>query len=179
MIENQVRYLCGIEWKESIDIKQLVDYFQKNNIMYKYILHNKDEEEDTKLKKEHYHLILKLGIKVRPSTFNNRLKGIFPNSFGQYQMCSSPHSYLNYMLHIGYTDKYQYSKEDIIGNLDILTIEYGICDDTQPFIDVMDIIQLNCLSSIVELINYLRMMKSYELLDYVITHISKVNYLFR
>lgn len=63
------RYFCAILYKEDVNFTYYKEQIEKNYEEVTYIKHDRDIEEDGKIKKEHYHFL----FKVRRKRKNNKL----------------------------------------------------------------------------------------------------------
>lgn len=117
-------FACEL-YPEDNDHMQTLEYIKKH-FEYAYILHDKDRheedviEEDTgeikykkgELKKEHYHVLLYLkNARTDKSMLEElNLKHIETSNF---------YAYTRYLIHLGCPNKYQYSSNEIITNMNI------------------------------------------------------------
>lgn len=76
---------------------------------YAYIIHDKDLNEKGEIKKEHYHVIIKLDNASTIQAISNKL-GIPENHV---QHIKNERAYIRYLIHYDSADKYMYSLEDI------------------------------------------------------------------
>lgn len=114
MVNNvKARTFCFIVYDESCDVCVLVERLN-NYCDYVYILHDKDIDlsNDT-LKKPHYHFIIRFPNARWLSAVSNDL-GIDMNYF---EPCRNVKSAMQYLIHFNDNNKYQYSKEEVQGNI--------------------------------------------------------------
>lgn len=76
---------------------------------YAYIIHDKDKKESGEIKKDHYHVIIKLDNASTIQALANKL-GIPENHI---QHIKNERAYIRYLIHYDNADKYLYSIEDI------------------------------------------------------------------
>ena len=89
----------------------------KKNFIYKGILHDKDVDDNGEIKKPHYHFVIKLDS----SQSNEYLaKTLFIKS-NYIQKIISLKGALNYLTHNNSPEKYQYSKDELFGDLDFMS----------------------------------------------------------
>lgn len=110
---------------------------------FKAILHDKDVDEDGKLKKPHFHYIVKMPSSSPNSTLANNL-GIQENYV---QVIHTLKGAYDYLTHKFSPDKYQYSNLDLFGSL-VIDIEENTEGDFQCLINA---IKINKISSMYEL----------------------------
>lgn len=76
---------------------------------YAYIIHDKDKNDKGEIKKEHYHVIIKLDNATTITALANKL-GI-PENYIQH--IKNERAYIRYLIHYDSADKYMYKLEDI------------------------------------------------------------------
>lgn len=102
----------------------ILDYI-KNNFEYAYILHDKDIHENDvvnekgevihkkgEIKKAHYHVLLSF----KNARSNDKLKEELNIKHIE---VANFYSLTRYLIHLGYPQKFQYSRQDIITNIDL------------------------------------------------------------
>lgn len=94
--------------------KKAMELIEKNYV-YKGILHDKDKDKDGKLKKPHYHYIVKMSSTCPNSTLASNLQ-IEENYI---QIIRSLKGAYNYLTHKYDKDKFQYENIEMFGDLDI------------------------------------------------------------
>lgn len=115
--------VCGIAY-DFKDIERIVDFSIKYGFAYYYIQHQPDEEE----KKEHFHFIIESDSKHR-FCIRSLLTDTFTDNL--FQKIKSVNAYLRYMTHKDYSMKNHYSEEDIVSNIDTMSIFQKI-EDANP-----------------------------------------------
>lgn len=108
MSEKSYRKCCFVLYTDSDDYdysKVLCDIV--NNYEFAYILHDKDLDDNGELKKSHCHVMVNFKTPRKESFIKNRF------CVKHIESVSSEKSYLEYMLHLGYDDKYQYNVSEL------------------------------------------------------------------
>lgn len=90
-----------------------LEYIKNNYENYAYIVHDKDTNKDNKLKKPHTHIVLEFNNARWSSSLAEEL-GIIPNYL---QNCKNFEKALDYLIHFNDDTKYQYSINEVKGNL--------------------------------------------------------------
>ena len=85
----------------------------KQSYDYAYILHDKDCDDDGVIKKAHWHIVLRFKNQQWNSAIAKDL-GITPNYI---EKCKNFDNALQYLIHYNDSDKYQYSLDEVKGNL--------------------------------------------------------------
>lgn len=111
--DKKKRYIGMLLYPDDDSHVSALDYICSNYTDYAYILHDKDTEEDGKLKKAHYHLICYFKNARFPSAVAKELQ-IQPNYV---QECGSQSGLLTYLIHYNDPEKYQYPLEEVHGPL--------------------------------------------------------------
>ena len=111
---------------------------------YYFILHCRDIDDETKLlKRQHYHVVLKLSKRVRKGTLLNLLSALaeWTTVAISAELLFNKRSAVRYLVHEDSKDKYQYSEDDIITNNESQLFNYlhFDCDnlDTDNLIDII------------------------------------------
>lgn len=92
---------------------------------YAYILHDKDVSDEGEVKKVHIHCIVKL---PKPKTLHSLCNDVgLEDRFCQ--KVNNEKYALRYLIHKDNKDKYQYSENDILSNMNYLVIEKYINND--------------------------------------------------
>ena len=123
------QFICSfpcVVGKTTITPKLIKDYLDLIGCSYRFIKHDKDikdNEEEERLKNNHYHLVLLLD---RKTTRNNLNKKIFKNlcifedlsliNMFEVKECFNIYGAIQYLIHKNDLNKYQYSMEEIITN---------------------------------------------------------------
>lgn len=94
-----------------------LDYIKHNYENYIYILHNRDMNEDNKLKKEHYHVILHFPNARTVATISKQLD-VGEHLFYEIK---SLNGQLRYLLHYDDDDKTRYEINEVKGTLYMLS----------------------------------------------------------
>lgn len=140
---------------EDFSHKQALVEIQKN-YKYKAIVHDKDVDEFGKIKKSHVHVVLKLDSTMPNKTIADNL-GITPN----YVQCIvSLKGALDYLTHKYTQDKYQYSEEELFGDLEIYDSQaekednkfkelFSLCYEQKPK-NLTELIALACANDLLE-----------------------------
>lgn len=133
--------------------------FIKNNYDHAMILHNKDLKQG-ELKKEHYHIVLEF-----PSAkWNTALAKELNIAINYIQQCRNLENSLNYLIHYNEPEKFQYSLDDVSGNLK-KKLEKAIKNDGKDESD-----------KVTELIQYIEEYKGYLTLTNFSKYCSSVGY---
>lgn len=98
--------------EDDTHIKAL-EYIKNNYENYAYIVHDKDTNKDNELKKAHTHVVLEFNNARWSSSLAEEL-GILPNYL---QNCKNFEKALDYLIHFNDDTKYQYSIDEVKGNL--------------------------------------------------------------
>lgn len=111
-----------------------LDYIQ-NNFNYVAILHDKDKDTDGNIKKAHWHVLLCLPNDRFLSALSKTLD-ITPNYI---RKCEDKNIFARYLLHLDDTDKYQYDKSELFGNIiDKFDFTRGGTGDSDKFINLLN-----------------------------------------
>ena len=115
--------VCGVAYDFN-DVQRIVDFSIQYGFAYYYILHQPDDEE----KKEHYHFVIESDSKHRFC-----IRSLLTDTFKEnlFQKIKSVNSYLRYMTHIDYSMKQHYSEEEIVSNIDTMSI-YEKIEEANP-----------------------------------------------
>lgn len=99
---------------DNLSHRQAFELIQKN-YRFKAILHDKDVDENGELKKPHLHVVLKTD-----STLTNKnVADALGIDYNYIQCIVSLKGALDYLTHKYTKDKYQYSEEELLGDLQI------------------------------------------------------------
>ena len=113
----------------------------KKSYDYIYILHDKDKDEDKVLKKEHYHVIIRVGNNARWNTAIAEELGLEVNLI---QDVKNMDRMLQYLIHYNEPDKHQYDIDECKGSLKKrleLSINKNDKTEVEKIIEIMDIIE--------------------------------------
>lgn len=110
----------------------------KSNYKYALITHDKDLDTEGNLKKSHTHVVLALDNSQEDNTICNVL-GI---SYNYLQSISSIKGSLEYLIHLNNPDKFQYSLDEVEGDLKNKLEDYLLeaIPEHERFRDLLDII---------------------------------------
>lgn len=112
-VKNRNRYWTLLLYpQEDPTHKEVIEYIQKN-YEYAMINHDKDITEDGELKKEHIHLIFKTGQNARWRSAVSEELGL---NIAYIEGCNL-NKQLLYLIHKENPEKYQYSIDEVQGNL--------------------------------------------------------------
>lgn len=103
------------------------------------ILHDKDLDEEGKIKKPHWHIV----IRCKNAVWNTALAKDLGVEDNYIQKCRSLKSSLKYLIHFDNPDKYQYSIDSVEGSLKkklVRFIQDDEKDETEKVIDLMSFI---------------------------------------
>lgn len=123
------------DWKvESVGalFPSLKAYLDTYGNLYGYALHDRDTLEDGTLKTLHLHLIFTLKKRTRKSTIINALAkttGVNPLAVSV-QKATSFEGCMQYLIHLNDSDKFQYSREDLVTNLEPEELEMVLTSNT-------------------------------------------------
>lgn len=109
----------------------------KKNYDYALIVHNKDTDDNGNLKKSHTHIVIRTNNAIWNSSLSNDL-GIPINYI---EKCRDIKKALLYLLHFNDFDKYQYSINDIEGNLKINLERYISNEDKDENDKSLDLLE--------------------------------------
>lgn len=142
------------------------DYLKEMNIKCALSpLHDSDLLKNGELEKPHYHLVCKFDGPISWNVANEICECI--NAYSRFQKVRNIGNIINYLTHDSYTstDKFKYSSDDI---------EYINCSPyyftSCEYVELLEIISNNDINSLSKLVNYLKVNKQFELLQYVIEH---------
>lgn len=107
----RARNFCLVLYNEDNTHKQALEKI-KRYYDYAMILHNKDKEDD-KIKKEHYHVVLKFNN----AKWNTALAEDLGISENYIEECRDLKKSLLYLIHYNEPEKFQYDIDEISGNL--------------------------------------------------------------
>lgn len=113
----------------------------KKSYDYIYINHNKDKDENNKLKKEHYHVIIRVGNNAR---WNTALSEELKLELNLIQDVKNMDRMLQYLIHYNEEDKYQYDINECKGPLKKrleLSINKNDKTEVEKILEIMDIIE--------------------------------------
>lgn len=119
---------------------QALKHIENTYLDYAYIEHNQDRTKTNELKKPHVHLT----IRFNNARYRNSIAlelGISPNYM---QKCESLEKSLQYLIHYGIKDKYQYDLSEVKGNLK---------EKLEKILETTDLTENEKLSNIISYIN--------------------------
>ena len=117
-----------------------LEYIKNNYENYAFIIHDKDLNNDGELKKPHTHIVLEFNNARWSSSIAEEL-GILPNYL---QNCNNFEKALDYLIHFNDDTKYQYSIDEVKGNLKkqlIKSINSFGKDENEVVKDIINIIK--------------------------------------
>lgn len=117
-LKNSFSKICCIVY-DIFSLKSLINFAKKHCFKFYYIRHD-DFDENSDLKKRHWHFIIESDSKHR---FN--IKSLISENLpiNLFKKLDSVVAYLRYMTHIDYVDKRHYSIKRIISNVSSIEIE--------------------------------------------------------
>lgn len=122
MNNKRVRNIELILWsKEELD--RCIDIVETEYIDYAYILHDKDIDDEGKIKKPHYHFRV-FAVYQRTITAWATFFKVMPNDI---QILENKRRSIRYLIHMDSPKKYQYSLLDVVTN--IVDIDYYFNED--------------------------------------------------
>lgn len=119
--KNRYRRFC-IELypeTESYNYEEVLQYLLQNSVTYSYIVHDRDEDDDGKLKKAHVHMVIVRKNGCTCSALSKCTK--IPCQF--IEPCRKYIQAIRYLVHRDDPDKYQYNQLDVKTN-DSKFLEY-------------------------------------------------------
>lgn len=112
-------------------------HYINENFNYVAILHDKDIDEDGNLKKAHWHVLVCFPNDRWQSKIAKDL-GITPNYM---RKCEDKNKFARYLLHLDDTDKYQYSPDELVGNIiDKFDFTVGGTSEDYKIISMIDLL---------------------------------------
>lgn len=137
----------------------LKPFLNETTSIFAYILHDRDIDENGRVKTLHAHIVGNLHKRTRKSTLINRLADCLGVSTlaVSVEKQSSFEGCFQYLTHKNDPDKYQYSLSDVVTNLAEDEIDM-VMDDNSGTLDVQSVMRI-CLTarSIVDVIEQLGM----------------------
>lgn len=124
-------YLITINEKAEVfnTLEDVLNTSIGNKDIYAYILHDKDIDINGEIKKQHYHLFLKF---QNPRFFKS-IRLLFKGA--HIEPCISIDASINYLIHNGKPDKYQYDQREIITNNEQYIKSRLSINQYEPFIE--------------------------------------------
>lgn len=125
-------------YPESPNYNEILDNIKMYD--YAYILHNKDINENGDLKKEHTHVIINSKNAIWNTALSKEL-GITENYI---QRVRNYENALEYLIHYNEPEKFQYSIDDVKGNLKTKLLQIINTDDRMEedkMLELIDFIQ--------------------------------------
>lgn len=107
------RYFVAVLYPQDENYKYYLDFIMKNYLEVTYITHNKDVDENGEIKKEHTHVLFKVGENARHLNAIAKEIGI-P---GNYLQGCNKTAMLRYLIHLDNPNKTQYKIEEVKGVL--------------------------------------------------------------
>lgn len=107
------RYYCAILYKEDPNSEKYMENIQKYYSEVTYIIHDKDTTEEGEIKKEHIHVLFKVGKNARS------IKSVAEQieiPINYIEGCNKDNMLL-YFIHYKKPNKYQYKIEEVKGEL--------------------------------------------------------------
>lgn len=92
-------------------LASIADYFDE----WAYVLHNRDKNEDGTLKKPHYHWVGRCPTARQLEAVANKL-GVPDRDIEPVRVFKS---LVRYLIHLDDTDKVQYSRDEVLSNMDL------------------------------------------------------------
>ena len=135
-LNSSSKYVSGVCY----DLSMLLSFLDKSSYIdhYAIIYHDSDDCEP------HYHFLLCLARSRRLSDVLNSIKKEGSSNV-LLESCSSPSSIVRYFVHADNPDKYQYSVDSIVSDIDLsyfdsLSREKSVKDDyvLNAFLDLLD-----------------------------------------
>lgn len=141
----------GIEEEGGIDIEYCLSLIRDKICSYAYILHDKDIIEDSgELKKPHYHIILLF----HKQEHTKPILKLFKTNV--YETIKNLNGCIQYLVHKGYDNKYQYKIEDVVfRNLDVPTIinSFVVKNDFESGLQILFEYLPKC-NDIIDIVNF-------------------------
>lgn len=113
------RNLLLVLYEEDKTHKKAIDKI-KTSYDYAMICHDKDTDENGEIKKPHYHVVLKFKNPKWNTSLADEL-GITPNYIEEPRSLKKS---LEYLIHYNEPEKYQYSIDEVSGNLKDMLLKY-------------------------------------------------------
>lgn len=120
---KQFSIVLNIPNNKVLNMQDLYDWFDRNTFLFAAIKHDKDCSNTGVLKTIHYHIVLKCASRYRISTMLYRIADtlkLFTSdelSCVHIQKCDSLPLAIQYLTHKNNPNKYQYSADDVITNI--------------------------------------------------------------
>lgn len=146
---KKVNMVIDLPFKNSID--SICEELKKCGYLYAMILHDKDVDKNGVLKVPHYHLILSSPKRHRLKYYLDHVSDIFnkvnkigcPTTDGVEVMTSESLEWdLQYLIHKNDKDKYQYSKDSIITNINDVNLTEMLSIEVQKQFTVNDVLEV-------------------------------------
>lgn len=125
-------------YEEDTSHHYAIDYLKNCQFSCVYIWHDKDTHEDGSPKKKHLHAVLKMPYKT---TVNVVAKELQVNPC-YIDTCKNESKALLYLIHRGWSDKYQYEPEEVKGNGALYTRFIALTEDDCEDDRVLRILQI-------------------------------------
>lgn len=114
MADNRSRVVCGVIYPfEDESHKFAYSLLCENKYKCIFIVHDRDYDEEGKLKKPHVHFLIRFQNARSLDSVANEMK----IEVNYLQKCSSFNSYATYLIHLDEPLKTQYLPEEVCGNL--------------------------------------------------------------
>lgn len=107
------RYFVAVLYPEDENYKHYMDFITKHYMEVTYITHNRDVDENGEIKKEHTHILFKVGENARHLSAVAKEIGIPENYL---QGCNKD-AMLAYLIHLYNPDKTRYNLSEVQGQL--------------------------------------------------------------
>ena len=132
--------------------KKALEYIKTNND-YAMIVHDKDQNEDGELKKSHTHVVLTCSN----AKWNTALAEELGITVNYIQKCRDFEGALDYLIHYNDDTKYQYSLDDVKGNLKNKLMKFINNDDKDENEKTLELITfIECFDGIISITEFAR-----------------------
>lgn len=128
----------GELYEEDPQMVYALHFLEKCPYSCAYIWHDKDTHEDGSPKKKHLHFIIKYPVKKSINAVSLELQ--IPDNY--IDTCKNESSFLLYLIHRGWSEKYQYEPEEVKGNGALYTRFIALTEDESEDDRVLRILQL-------------------------------------
>lgn len=146
------RYFEAIIYPEDENFQTYFNYIRKYYTEVTWILHNRDVDENGEIKKEHIHILFKVGENARHLNVIAREIGILPN----YLQGINKEARLIYFTHKNNPEKTQYKPQEIDGELKNLAIK--LYERSKPeeerYLPILQAIQNGKIKDLTQLLCY-------------------------
>lgn len=152
--DKTAKTFIGELYEEDATMQYAIDFLANCPYSCAYIWHNKDLYEDGSPKKKHLHFVMKMPYKTCVSVVAKELK-IASNYI---DTCKNESKSLLYLIHRGWSEKYQYEPEEVKGNGVLYTRFITLTEDESEDDRVMRIIKmLEALERPVQMMEFIKM----------------------